>query len=74
MFEVLYTVVGVVIGVVVYYARLLYSRRDIVEYTLKFWVEAWKDGKVTVEEVFSFIKGLIDMLGLSDRIVVEKRE
>jgi hypothetical protein len=66
-------VIGAVIGVIAHYAYIIWQRRDIISWTIDFWVRAWEDKKVTVDEVLQFVEGLIDRLGLRDKVVVQKK-
>jgi hypothetical protein len=75
MNEWLYAVIGVlgaIIGVIVHYAYILWQKRDIIGWTIDYWVKAWSDGKITVEEVMTFLNTLIEKLGLKDKIIVQK--
>ena len=74
MYESVYTVLGVIVGFILHWLYAVWSRRDIISWAINFWVKAVEDGKVTVDEVVGFIEGLIEKLGLKDRVVVQKRE
>lgn len=76
MNEWLYAVIGVlgaIVGVIVHYAYILWQRRDVVSWSIDFWTKAWQDQKVTVEEVLEFIEGLVDKLGLKDKVIIQKK-
>ena len=73
MFEVLYAVVGVVAGFIAHWVYVVWSRRDIIGWSVDYWVKAWEDGRITVDEVFMFIEVLVEKLGLKGRVVVERR-
>jgi len=72
-FTAVFTVIGIVAGIILYWLKVMYERRDLVEWTVKFWLRAYEDGKVTVDEVVEFINQLIDRLGLKDKVIVERR-
>jgi len=66
-------VIGAVIGVIAHYAYIIWQRRDIIGWTINFWAKAWEDKKVTVDEVLQFVEGLIDRLGLRDKVIIQKK-
>jgi hypothetical protein len=66
-------ILGTIIGIIIHYGYILWQKRDILEWTYKYWVDAWQDGKITVEEVYLFIVGLLDKLGMKDKIIVQKK-
>jgi uncharacterized membrane-anchored protein YhcB (DUF1043 family) len=66
------SLIGVIIGVILHWLKVIYERRDIIEWSVKYWMKAYEDQKVTVDEVFEYIKELIDKLGLGDKIIIKK--
>jgi hypothetical protein len=75
MNEWLYAAIGIfgaIIGVIMHWGYILWQRRDIIGWTIDYWVKAWQDGKITVEEVMTFLNTLIEKLGLKDKIIVQK--
>jgi hypothetical protein len=72
-FYILIGIFGAIFGYIAYWLRIIWQRRDIVSWSIDFWTKAWEDQKVTVEEVLEFIEGLIDRLGLKDKVVIQKK-
>ncbi|MCR6691511.1 MAG: hypothetical protein MRT15_03900 [archaeon YNP-LCB-003-016] len=66
-------ILGAIIGVIVHYAYILWQRRDIISWTLDYWEKAWSDRKITVDEAIQFIEGLIDRLGLKDKVIFQRK-
>jgi len=62
-----------ILGALARWLYELWRRRDLIAWCIGYWVKAWEDRKVTVEEVFYFLKELVERLGLEDEVVVERR-
>ena len=73
MYEALYTVIGVIIGFIMHWGYILWQKRDLIQWGLKYWVDAWSDRKITAEEVIQFIEQLVEKLGLKDKVVIQKK-
>jgi hypothetical protein len=70
----LIAIFGVIVGFIIHWVKVIYERRDIIEWSIKYWMRAYEDKKITVDEVFEYIKELIDNLGLGDKIIVKKAD
>jgi hypothetical protein len=70
----LIAIFGVIVGFILHWVKVIYERRDIIEWSIKYWMRAYEDKKITVDEVFEYIKELIDNLGLGDKIIVKKAD
>jgi hypothetical protein len=70
----LIAIFGAIVGFILHWVKVIYERRDIIEWSIKYWMRAYEDKKITVDEVFEYIKELIDNLGLGDKIIVKKAD
>ena len=50
---------------------IMWRKRDIIEFTLEYFDEAFKDGKLKVDEILTFINELLKRLGLDKKVVIQ---